>query len=589
MLTRRELVKMGLVGAGSIMLPHGQPLSPVQLSFADDVAPSSPPTTPFVDRLPLPPRAVEIVDLPADVAEEHRQFIGDETLFFRIVAEERVVRFTTSKEFPQNGTLIWGYRDDSPGSPLAGQPWPFAVGPTFANVHQYNRRGAGVLVRQVNNLPPSHRGFGVPYTTVHLHGGHHPARSDGFPADIDGFAPFVTKPGGFYDHCYPLLDCGFIDFEEGFSNAPPDPGERPSTLWYHDHLLDFTAANVDRGLVGVALIFDPLDSNDENDPNPDALRLPSGGQFDIPLVLQDKRFNGDGSLWYNSFDHDGVLGDKFLVNGVIQPYLEVQRRKYRFRVLNGSNARIYRLYVSNGLGQTFPMTQVATEGGLLSFPIPNLQSFMVAPAERVEVVIDFADPMFDSQQTLFLENRLAQSEGRKPDGVVSRGTQLLRFNIVGEKVEDPSRVAKEEGGKLVLRRSEPTRPEDLQNVTVRTFEFGRSSGAWTINDRLAGDLERARVRPPRARKEIWRLVNKSGGWWHPIHIHHEFCRLLRRNGRMPPLAEQDGVGKKDTILLKDNETAEVCVQFRDYTGPFVFHCHNLEHEDMAMMTRYDVV
>jgi FtsP/CotA-like multicopper oxidase with cupredoxin domain len=89
--------------------------------------------------------------------------------------------------------------------------------------------------------------------------------------------------------------------------------------------------------------------------------------------------------------------------------------------------------------------------------------------------------------------------------------------------------------------------------------------------------------------QIWRLVNKSGGWWHPIHIHSEFSRVLRRNGRTPPLAEQDGVGKKDTILLKDNETAEVFLQFRDYTGPFVFHCHNLEHEDMAMMARFDVV
>jgi FtsP/CotA-like multicopper oxidase with cupredoxin domain len=585
MLTRRDLMKLGLVGSGSLMLPHGQPLSPVGVSFAED-APSSPRTTPFVDRLPLPPRALTIPDLPPDVSTEHQDFIGDLTRFHRIVAEERVARFTgpASTDFPQNGTLIWGYRDDSDE---AETPWPCALGPTFANVHGYNRRGAGLLVRQVNRLPTAHRGFGVPYTTVHLHGGHHPARSDGFPTDIEGFPPFVTKPGGHFDHCYPLLDCGFIDHEED-PTVVIDPSERPSTLWYHDHLIDFTAANVYRGLVGVSFMFDEFDSDDEDDPNADAFHLPSE-PFDIPLVLHDKRFNRDGSLWYNSFDHDGFLGDKFLVNGVIQPYHELQRRKYRFRVLNGSNARIYRLYLTNALGQTFPMTQIATEGGLLSFPIPNVHSFMVAPAERVEVIVDFGDALFDSQQTLFLENRLAQDEGRKPDGIVSRGTQLLRFNLVGEKVDDPSRLGREEGGKLVLRRSEPTPAQDLQDATVRTFEFGRSSGAWTINDRLAGDLERSRVRTPRSKKEIWRLVNKSGGWWHPIHIHHEFCRVLRRNGRIPPLAEQDGVGKKDTILLKDNETVEVCVQFRDYRGPFVFHCHNLEHEDMAMMTRYDVV
>ena len=586
MLTRRNLMKMGLVGAGSAMLPHGQPLSPVGLSLADD-APSSPPTRPFVDPLVMPPRTLEILDIPPDVSPEHQEFIGDATIFHRIVAEERVVRFTGpgSSQFPQNGTQIWGYRDDSPE---AETPWPSALGPTMAGLHRYNSRGEGLLVRHVNNLPANHRGFGVPYTTVHFHGGHHPARSDGFPTDIDGFLPFVTRPGGFFDHCYPLLDCGFIDYEKGFSTELPDPSERPSTLWYHDHFIDFTAANVYRGLAGVALMFDTLDSDDEDDPNPDALHLPSE-PFDIPLVLQDKRFNRDGSLWYNSFDHDGFIGDKFLVNGVIQPYHEVRRRKYRFRVLNGSNSRIYRLYLTNALGQTFPMTQIATEGGLLSFPIPNVQSFMVAPAERVEVIVDFGDALFDGQQTLFFENRLAQDEGRKPDGIVSRGTQLLRFNLVGEKVEDPSRVGKQENGRLVLRPSKAMRPEELQGLTVRTFEFGRSSGAWTINDRLAGDLERARVNSPRAKREIWRLVNKSGGWWHPIHIHHEFCRVLRRNGRMPPLAEQDGVGKKDTILLKDNETAEVCVQFRDYLGPFVFHCHNLEHEDMAMMARFDVV
>ena len=90
------------------------------------------------------------------------------------------------------------------------------------------------------------------------------------------------------------------------------------------------------------------------------------------------------------------------------------------------------------------------------------------------------------------------------------------------------------------------------------------------------------------RGEIWRLRNDSGGWWHPVHIHHEFCRVLSRNGKLPPLDERDGMAKKDTLLLRDNETVEVYVKFRDYVGPWVFHCHNLEHEDMAMMARFDV-
>jgi FtsP/CotA-like multicopper oxidase with cupredoxin domain len=363
----------------------------------------------------------------------------------------------------------------------------------------------------------------------------------------------------------------------GRSNRLPDVTERPSTLWYHDHLIDFTAANVYRGLAGFTLMFDELDSGDETDPNAEALRLPSF------------RFNADGSLWFDTFDHDGFLGDKFLVNGVVQPFLEVQRRKYRFRVLNGSNARIYQFFLANSLRQTFPMTQIATEGGLLSRPIPNVQSFLISPAERVEFVVDFASPMFDGQQTLYLENRLEQDDGRKPDGLTSRGVQLMRFNIVGDTVEDPSRVGKEENGATYLRHFERVPQADLDGAVRRTFEFERSGGAWVINGRLAGDLDRAMVQAALGVPQIWRLVNKSGGWWHPIHIHSEFSRVLRRNGRTPPLAEQDGVGKKDTILLKDNETAEVFLQFRDYTGPFVFHCHNLEHEDMAMMARFDVV
>src|SRR5262249_181385 len=153
-----------------------------------------------------------------------------------------------------------------------------------------------------------------------------------------------------------------------------DPSERPAMLWYHDHLLDFTGQNVYRGLAGVALMFDDRDSGDEQDPNDDALRLPSF-PFDIPLVFQDKRFNRDGSLWFDPLDHDGFIGDKSLVNGAVQPYLEVECRRYRFRFLNASNARIYQFFLTNDLGQTFPMTQIATEGGLLARPVPNVKSF----------------------------------------------------------------------------------------------------------------------------------------------------------------------------------------------------------------------
>jgi FtsP/CotA-like multicopper oxidase with cupredoxin domain len=576
-------MKLGLLGSGYLLLPHDQAFARVPAGFSDD--PRSPATTPWMTPLPVPDLAPETPAFSplADYCEEFRPAgtLSAATRHHEIVAEQRWVSF--HPELPP--TSIWGYR------PRSNPSWQYALGPTLLQRFGLDGTAAagGLLVRHYNQLPADHRGFGVTRTTVHFHGGHHPAFADGFPGNLDHDPPFVTERGGFYDHFYPTLDPGCLDFERGFSTESPDTTERPSSLWYHDHLLDFTAPNVYRGLAGFVVATDPLDSGDETDPN--TLRLPCGPnrEFDIPVVLQDKVFSQDGALVYNSFDHDGFIGDKFLVNGAIQPYVEVKRRKYRFRILNASNARIYQIFLTNDAGQRFPMTQIATEGGLLAAPIPNVGSFLMSMAERVEVVIDFADPIFAGQQRLYFENRLQQDEGRKPDKLVSRGQQLLQFRL-GARVDDPSFVGKPNStGRLELRPFAAVSNAELNRAVRRTFEFGRSHGAWTVNGRLAGELELPIASPRRGQPEIWRLVNKSGGWWHPIHIHSEFFRVLRRKGRTPPLNERDGMAKKDTILLRDNDEVEVFVKFRDHLGPFVFHCHNIEHEDMAMMARFDVV
>lgn len=592
MLTRRDLIKLGLVGTGYIMLPYDQPFAPMPSSFADDGF-RSPPTTPWLDPLPLPAPPVD-VDQFSDTPLEFARYINENTLFFDISAERRIVRFHSQLE----PTPIWGYRDLS----LAAAA-PSVLGPTFKL-----RFGAGLdlfgnptiagrtIVRHRNNLPADHRGFGVTRTTVHLHGAHLPARSDGFPDNLEHPpAPFparvVNEIGQHFDHAYPLLDTGFEDdFEAGVPHV--DCGETPTTLWYHDHLLDFTAPNAYRGLAGFFLVFDNVEPNAEKtaldiddetrEPEPGLryLQLPSGN-FDIPLVIQDKSFARDGTLIYSSFDHDGFLGDKICVNGAIQPYLRVQRRKYRFRFLNGSNARIYQLFLADGTGVKYPMDMIATEGGLLAAPIRNISNFTIAMAERFEVVIDFTN--YPDGTELFIENRMRQDEGRRGDGTMSRGPQILKFCVDGEPVEDPSRVPD------VLRPFTAVTEEEKATAVRRYFRFDRSHGAWTINGELAGHLERVVARPKVNRGEIWRLENNSGGWWHPIHIHSEYFRVLKRNGRTPPLHERDGMAKKDTILLRDNETVDVYLKFRDHRGPFVFHCHNMEHEDMQMMARFDVV
>ena len=563
MLTRRELLKLGLLSGGYTFLASGS--RPLRV-FADDVnLPASPPTTAFLDALPIPPAPKTVTRFA--VPKECAPFVsaGDKTSFFKIVEEERFVKIHT--ELPP--TSIWGYRDSN----VAKGQWPFVPGPTF-NVRIAKDRGQGVVVRQINNLPANHVGFGVPHTTTHLHGGHHPSHSDGFPDNISGFPNFVIGPGQYYDYCYPLLDPGF------FEPTGPDATERPSTLWYHDHLFDFTGPNVYRGLAGFFLVFDEKDSGNENDPPP-ALGLPSG-PYDIPLVLQDKRFGANGQLIYNTFEHEGFLGDKFLVNGKIQPYLNVKKRKYRFRFLNGSNARFYRIFLANSSGQTFPMDQIATEGGLLAAPIRGIKSFLIAPAERVEVVVDFAS--FPPGTNLFFENRQEQNEGALPgENVLARGTQLLKLIVQAGAVSDPSQVPD------VLRPFAPISAAELKSATRKTFEFDDSDGGWVINDRFA-DLEHPLTTSVRGHGEIWHLES-GGGWAHPVHLHLEFMRVLRRNEKLPPLNERDGMAKKDTIVIGGPNfgDVEIFVKFRDYPGPFVFHCHNIEHEDMRMMARMDIV
>ena len=607
--SRRDLIKMGLMGTGYIVLgPEGR----LARAQSEGFTFQSPRTTPWQVDLPVPalpnPTPGPLLDHPDD----YRKFVDIQTTFFEVESVERAVKF--HPDLPE--TAIWCYRDKHI-DPLAT---PSILGPTFKVrfgpfgeeiVGQPGKVrpkiAGGVLVRHHNNLPEDHLGFGVTRNTVHFHGGHVPARADGFPEDLlsppSGFPnKVVFDRGEHYDYFYPMLDPGFVtDLERGRNHL--DCGETPSTLWYHDHLLDFTAPNVYRGLAGFYLAFDDpnanailtdegktaLDIGDETFPetdpfghptDPRILRLPSD-DFDIPLVFQDKSFAADGSLVYSSFDHDGFLGDKICVNGAIQPRLLVQRRKYRFRFLNGSNARIYQIVLADANGGKRPMTQIATEGGLMAAPIRNISGVLLYLAERVEVEIDFADDPLGTE--LFLENRMRQDEGRKPDGVMSRGPQMLKFIVDSDpELGDPSSVPD------VLRPFEKVTEAEIQTAVRRTFEFGRSHGAWTINDRLAGQLTRPIATARLDRGEIWRLHNDSGGWWHPVHIHHEFSRVLSRNGRLPPLNERDGMAKKDTLLLRDNETVEVYVKFRDYTGPWVFHCHNLEHEDMAMMARFDV-
>lgn len=616
MLNRRNVFHLGLWGsAGALLSWAGWPTP------ADGASSTLRPVlTPFLDRLPLPPAPLPVdwqphqlpwpdLDTEALTYVDPTQVRGKVT-FYRIASEVRQVKFHS--QLP--ATEIWGYRDAHPS--LAQVPWTYALGPTFRQQLANHSDSAGIVVRHINQLPTlqAHRGFGEPRSSVHLHGGHQPARFDGYPNDTtlpDGRPFKVTfESGQHFDYAYPLVDPGF--FTDGNHGSH---SERASTMWYHDHIIDFTAQNVYRGLVGffmvhdnpvpdlrdpnrAALLVHTRDTNDETNAAgaPQALRLPSGA-YDIPLVFQEKTFGLNGELIYDVFNTDGFLGDKYLVNGMVQPYLPVKRRKYRLRFLNGSNSRIYQLFLTDKSGRSYPLQQIATEGGLLARPVTR-PSLLLAMAERIEVVIDFSQFPHPQFTELYLENRRLQEDGRGPKGtfekpeLAAQGTRLLKF-ILEEVVPDPSQVPAE------LRPFAPVTALELSRAPVRRFEFERRNGQWVINGDIAGDLSRVVARPRLGIGEIWQLVNKSGGWWHPIHIHHEFSRVLRRNGRLPfdgtgpgldvgQSLERDGLAKKDTIVLGPNSEVEVFLKFENYPGPFVFHCHNIEHEDHAMMARFDV-
>jgi FtsP/CotA-like multicopper oxidase with cupredoxin domain len=568
MVTRRDLMKMGLLSTGTFMtLPFGAMYGRLSAFFDDQFR--SPYLKPFVDPLPtLEP--LRPIARPADIAEYARPYVGPTTRFYEYATAERVVKF--HRDLPS--TPVWAYVD--PNATTGHSPERLITF-KFPRIELGQPAGGGILTRFHNDLTWAPRDFGYPTLTVHFHGGHQPAGADGFPHDIDNGAggfpnPVTVKPGKHFDYIYPFRDVGFED-------GPITRDERPSFYWFHDHILDFTGPNVYRGLANLAPAFDDLDTGNENT----GLGLPSG-DHDVALVFQDKIFDISGALIFDPFNGDGFLGDTMVVNGIVQPYHEVERRKYRIRCLNGSNARIYQMFLTNDAGQSYPMTQIATEGGLLAKPIPNLYNFELYLAQRVEIIVDFADPMFDAvaasgQPFVYIENRMRQDDGRKPDDVESQGPKLLQFRLSGPRVSTPP-VPR------YLRPFDPIPQEELDRAERRSFKFDRSGGVFTINGEPI-DIDKKNV-VPRNVPQIWHFENSSGGWWHPNHVHSEFMRVLRHNGQPPPLNERDGMARKDTVVMRKNETVDVYIKFRDFSGPFVAHCHNMEHEDHAMMLRFDI-
>ena len=428
--------------------------------------------------------------------------------------------------------------------------------------------GESSIVRIYNDLAADISGYGSPEIATHLHNLHSPSESDGFPSDFFSrtiAGPTFTRPGRFRDHHY----CNAF--------AGDDPREALGTLWYHDHRMDFTAGNVTRGLAGFYLLFDTLDSGNEGDPNPAALRLPSGA-FDVPIIFQDKRFAPNGVVAFNQFDTEGVIGDRTAVNGKILPFFRVQPRKYRLRFLNGGPLRFYEFVIDlNGRNQSFQY--IGNDGNLLPAPL-TADNVHLGIAERADVVVDFSKVPFGSR--LFLRNRLKQDRGRGPDEDDPRlrtGVPVLRFDVVQPlAAPDKSRVP------AILRPLEAIETLIAEARIERRFRFKRDNNLWAVNNKLFDPLVPL-VRPKLGSTEIWEF-EPEGNWHHPVHVHFEEGRIISRDGRPPPPHER---GRKDVYVLTPGEKVRIVMRFRGFQGKYVTHCHNLVHEDHAMMFRWDIV
>lgn len=441
-------------------------------------------------------------------------------------------------------TTLWGYNSSSPG-------------PLFET-----RSGRGVLVEWGNELPGKHF-LPIDHTihgaepdrpevrsVVHLHGSKAPARSDGYPENW-----YVSGKSAVFH--YPNR-------------------QDAAMLWYHDHALGINRLNVFAGLLGIFLVRDELE---------DSLKLPRG-QYEIPLAIYDRTVDRNGKLVYPVSDNPKspwvpeFSGDSIVINGKIFPYLEVEPRKYRFRTLNGSNGRQISLTINTGQAAWFPrFLQIGGDQGLLSSPAPVMR-VRLAPAERADVIFDFSSyagsNVFLRNDNLNIMQFRVSTRGSKDDNEVPRTLRPLRRMTESEAVKTRSLTLAEidESGKAVRM---------LLNNTH-----------WSMPVTENPTLDSV---------EIWNLINLTSDD-HPIHLHlvrfqvldrHAFdASAYRATGELKyvgpahhPAPEESGW--KDTVRADRGMVTRIIIPFEGFPGRYVWHCHNLEHEDNEMMRPFDVI
>jgi FtsP/CotA-like multicopper oxidase with cupredoxin domain len=569
------------------------------------------PLVPYVDALPLPSRLI---------ASEH-----DGRLTVRIRAAEH--RF--HRDLPV--TSIWGFEGMIPGptievergQAIAVEWWNELQGP-FPLVDTTAPRPTdadGVPVQCLPGLsggePDRHASRLIGHTVVHLHGGLTPASYDGWAENI--FAP--AQPAVFH---YPM-------------------DQRAALLWYHDHVMGITKLDVYAGLAGLWIVRDERERE---------LGLPERPPFEVPLLIQDRNFDLDeqgrlsGRLVHKT---DPEVMEAFppftVVNGKVWPVLDVQPATYRLRVLNGSNARTYRLVLlRDGVPELERITQIGTDHGLLRSPVPvPADGLLLASAERADLLVDFSDLAPGSELTV-LNTAAAPFDGSSfpaadaenaadLDGLLPY-PQVLRFRVAGEPAsrvsiprqlaadyEAPAAQALAGARRRAIALVEREMEDEPNMLTMRELAAATDAegGPWlSVID--GGETTRYRVVaahfedtttffPMLGEYEVWQLINLTGDT-HPIHLHLDPFQILSRrpiryeipeggigerdlaatvtlerdpDDALDHAIDENERGLKDTIRVNPNEIVEIAVRFTTFSGRYMYHCHILEHEDRDMM------
>ncbi|MDH3627230.1 MAG: multicopper oxidase domain-containing protein [Acidobacteriota bacterium] len=497
--------------------------------------------TPFVEALPIPVVATPTSGSSGGIA----------------AYDMSMVEFQHQFHPSLPATTVWGWNDGVSGPSLPGPTVEGASGDAIT-VRWINdlREISNNLLRTDHYLAVDtdciHGAENTAKTVVHLHGAHTEAEFDGYPED-------TFTPGNFDTYVY-------------------GNDQLAGTLWYHDHALGITRLNVYMGLVGLYILRDPVET---------ALNLPNG-EYEIPLAIFDRKFNPDGTYDYPAMWMDHVFGDKLIVNGKVSPFLNVKQGKYRFRILNGAGSRTLSLSLNPPSG-SLDFTVIGVEGGLLEAPVPGVSSLTLGPAERSDLIIDFAG--YNAGDEIIMANG---APAPFPNGSLDGAVDVMKFVVTAD-VGDTDAIP------TTLRTMERLQEGDA--VLSRDFRLARGANnacgrsPWTINDLGWDDITEY---PQLGSTEIWRFVNDSG-ISHPMHMHLVNFQILDRDtftlgvgdevipggNPQPPLPEEDGW--KDTAMVGPGEILRVIARFEDFKGKFAYHCHILEHEDHDMMRQFETV